>query len=128
VPLPIAGLSPQERESHNLPNAAAVLMRVFIELSVDDYIERHDIIKNEQQRRNAKLGDKLSKVAKHIEDKGAMSSQQLMPVRRATSDKHLLAVSVTSFHQYLHNRHFSPIPSELRTAWDDLQPFMEEIW
>lgn len=118
----------KQLDSNNLPNAAAVLMRVFIELSVDDYIERHGIIENEQQRRNAKLSDKLSKVAKHMEDEGTMSSQRLMPVRRATSDKDLLAVSVTTFHQYLHNRHFSPIPSELRTAWDDLQPFMEEIW
>ncbi len=118
----------KQLDSNNLPNAAAVLMRVFIELSVDEYIERHSIIQNEQQRRNAKLGDKLSKVAKHMEDRGAMSNQQLMPVRRATADKDLLAISVTTFHQYLHNRHFSPIPSELRTAWDDLQPFMEEIW
>lgn len=115
-------------DSNNLPNAAAVLMRVFIELSVDDYIERNGIIENEKQRRNAKLSDKLSKAAKHMEHEGTVSSQQLMPVRRATADKDLLAISVTSFHQYLHNRHFSPIPSELRTAWDDLQPFMEEIW
>jgi hypothetical protein len=57
-----------------------------------------------------------------------MTAQQLSPIRKAVGGQTLLAASVKTFHSYVHSRYFSPVASELRTAWDDLQPFMENIW
>jgi HPt (histidine-containing phosphotransfer) domain-containing protein len=110
------------------PNAAAVLLRVFIELSVGAYIQRNNIIQNEHERRNTKLRHQLIKVSDYMKNNNLMTDQELLPVRRAASDQHLLAASINTLHGYVHNEHFSPIPSELKTAWDNLQPFMEEIW
>jgi hypothetical protein len=52
----------------------------------------------------------------------------LEPVRRAIADRRLLAGSIDTFHQYVHNRHFSPIPGDLKVAWDDLDVFFAAIW
>lgn len=118
----------QQLSADDLPNAAAILFRVFLELSLDDFVEYHNIIASAQERRNTKLANKLTKVADWMRDQNIMTDQELAPVRRASSDSNMLAASITTLHQYVHNRHFSPIPSELRTSWDDLQPFMEKLW
>jgi hypothetical protein len=57
-----------------------------------------------------------------------MTQNELAPVRRAAGGQTLLAASIKTMHGYIHNRHFTPIPSELKTAWDELQLFMEKIW
>lgn len=57
-----------------------------------------------------------------------MTQQQLLPIRNAAGGETLLAASVRTLHGYIHNKHFSPVPSELRTAWDNLQPFIENLW
>jgi hypothetical protein len=105
------------------PNAAAVLFRVFLELCLDRYLPPTGFTIHQ----TTKLRDKLGGAAKHIEQTNQMTPQQLLPVTRAVSNQTLLASSITAFNAYVHNPDFSPIPSELKIAWDDLQPFIELI-
>jgi hypothetical protein len=35
---------------------------------------------------------------------------------------------VKTLHGYVHYPHFNPSASELRTAWDNLEPFLKNIW
>lgn len=109
------------------PNAAAVMLRVFIELSLDYYLDK-ELKWPEQQIENTVLAHKLEAVAHHFETNGVMTRAQLVPIRKAASGQTVLVASVKTLHSYVHNRHFSPIPSELKVAWDDLQPFMENVW
>lgn len=111
----------------DFPNAGAVMLRVFIELSIDYYLE-HSVGWPEQQIDNSKLAQKLTAVANHFESNGIMTSSQLASIRKAAAGQTLLVASVKTMHGYIHNRHFSPVASEMKTAWDDLQPFMEKLW
>ncbi|MCP4368798.1 MAG: hypothetical protein GY797_11900 [Deltaproteobacteria bacterium] len=109
------------------PNAGAVMLRVFIELSLDHYLE-NIIGWTEQQRRGSTLAQKLKSVANYLEKNDIMSASQLAPIKKAADGQTLLAASVRTMHGYVHNRHFSPVASELQVVWDDFQPFMENLW
>ena len=105
-------------------NAVSVLLRVFLELSVDAYIKQEQLGTDER----ANLSNKLLVAADALKNQGKRDDQQLKPVRRAAQKDYFLASTVTTMHQYVHNPHFSPTPSDLRAAWDSLQPFIEAIW
>jgi len=111
----------------DFPNAGAVMLRVFVELSLDHFLE-HSIKWPEQQIENSKLAQKLTAVANHFEANGIMTPSQLAPIRKAAAGQTLLVASVKTMHGYIHNRHFSPVASELKTAWDDLQSFIEKLY
>jgi hypothetical protein len=108
-------------------NAGAVMLRVFIELSVDHFVE----VKlgwDERQTGNSKLRDKLSKVAQFLEEEEVMTRNELAPIRKAATGDGMLAASVKSMNQYVHNRYFSPVASELVVIWDDFQVFIQKVW
>ncbi len=111
----------------NFPNAGSIMLRVFLELSIDHFLE--ETVKwPEQQVENSSLAQKLIAVANDLESKQVMSPKQLAPIRKAAGGQTLLAASVKTLHGYVHNKYFSPIPSELKTAWDDVGLFVSSIW
>lgn len=111
----------------NFPNAAGVLFRVFLELTVDHHIEKYGLLSGADYDK-APLAKKLTTVADDLEDREVMKKQALVPVRRAANDKRFLSSSIVTFHSYVHNKHTTPLASDLRTSWDDLQPFFENVW
>lgn len=117
----------QQLKLDDFPNAGAVMFRVFIELSVDHLLE-HVIKWPEQQINGSTLAVKLEGVINYFETNRIMTSQQLTPVKKAAAGQTLLASAIKTMHGYVHNRYFSPISSELKTAWDDLQPFIVNLW
>ncbi len=108
----------------NYPNAGAVLFRVFLELSLDAFIDANNLSLNQ----NAKLRDKLTATATYFKSNNKMTDAELQPVRRAATGQTLLASDIPTLHGYVHNRHFNPAPGDLKTAWDDLQKFAQMIW
>ncbi|NOT04744.1 MAG: hypothetical protein HOP27_09125 [Anaerolineales bacterium] len=112
---------------NEFPNAASVMFRVFLELSLDHYLE--ETIKwSDAQIDNSGLAQKLIAVATDFEKKQKMNSQQLAPIRKAAGGQTLLVASIKTLHSYVHNKYFSPIPSELKTAWDDMATFVSNLW
>lgn len=108
-------------------NACAVLMRVFLELNVDHHIEANGLLKGRDFEK-ATLGKKLSVTATDLKAKGRLTPQEVRPLEAAAHDKRTLFTNVVTFHQYVHNPYFTPTPSDLRAAWDNLQTFFERIW
>lgn len=108
------------------PNAGSVLLRVFLELAIDDYIDRHNVM-TPAQKGNAVLAKRMKEVALHLETAGEIDLQLKKAVVKIADAQHTLAASIMAFHQYVHNQYVHPKPSELRTSWNELQPFLEAV-
>lgn len=109
------------------PNACSVALRVFVELSVDHFLE-HKGLMSEEDRRNKALAKRLKVAAAELKGKGKISTQLEKAIQKAADSTVVLAASTVNFNQYVHNRHVFPKPTELTIAWDELQPFMEQLW
>ncbi len=109
-------------------NAAAVLLRVFVEMSVDDYAAQKEIsLKEKKGDRDFNLRKKIITLTNYMRDHNLRDRSQLHGIRAIANNKdHVL--SIDSWHAYIHNQHYNPIPSELVINWDNIQPFIEEIW
>ncbi|MYA19724.1 MAG: hypothetical protein F4Z25_05555 [Chloroflexi bacterium] len=109
-------------ESH--PNAVSVLLRVFLELSVDWYISDAGLGISEK----ARLGAKLKAVADDLVRRKKLTRKQAQPARRAAQKNTFLGPSVTQMNEWIHNQHMFPGPSDLRSEWDGLQPCFVAVW
>lgn len=106
-------------------NAIAVVFRVFVELSCDDYLTRHPIAGVND---DSKLRAKIEKVSIDLESKGRLNKQQGRAIRNANNDTSSLSPGTATFNGYVHNPHAFPAPTDLRQHWNSLQPLMAAIW
>jgi hypothetical protein len=105
-------------------NAVAVLFRVFVELSVDAYITKHNIQVGERTPLTKKIDDACT----HLVTRQKLNKEQARPVRRAAQADSFLAPSTTLLNGYVHSQYIFPAPGDLRAHWDNLQPFFTAIW
>jgi hypothetical protein len=105
-------------------NGVAVLFRVFIELSCDCYISTYFL---QNVTSDSKFGQKIESIATDFESKKIMTKNELKAARSMSSNPAQTS-SIKTFHAYVHNKDFTPIADDLKTAWDDLWPFIEKIW
>lgn len=105
-------------------NAVSVLFRVFIELSVDLYIDRNHLYATEKDS----MAKKMQGVATHLKVTGKINDQQVKYINLITQKNNFLATTLTTMHQYVHNPYFSPQPSDLRAVWDSLEFYITAIW
>jgi len=112
------------------PNAIAVLLRVFLELSVDVYLKRNSLALTVATKgggtADKNLAKKVEEAADHMIAAGA-PKKDFNGVKRAISVKSS-PLSIDLLHSYLHQSYATPSPRELRAAWDNGQPFFERIW
>ncbi len=119
-------------------NSCAVLLRVFVELSVDDYAHRHRLslkvitkakksTKGPFPARDMTLREKLKSVASSLETRGACTKAELHGVRTLISNREHV-ISVDTLHAYVHNKDYNPTPADLKANWDNIQLFIERLW
>jgi hypothetical protein len=122
----------EELRSHlnidECPNACAVALRVFVELSVDHYSDAHRIPRGDSNSKPIPLSKRLETVAQHMREKDQITVEIEKAVQQLADGTGPLAPIVMTFNQYVHNKHVHPRPAELRATWDQLQPFMEKLW
>lgn len=109
---------------NDFPNAAAVSLRVFIELSLDYYMNKVSLpnITN-----NSKLVQKIKVASKYMEENRILSKYELKPVRTATSSPENI-LSTETLNAYVHNRLMQPIANDLKITWDNFGPFIKAIF
>lgn len=114
--------------AEQFPNACSVLLRVFIELSLDHYIADKKLMADDALR-SAPLAKKLKSVVKSLEDAGRIPSKLARAIEGvADGNRHVLAAPIVTFHQYVHNEYVYPRATDLYVTWDEISPFMEKVW
>lgn len=105
-------------------NSVAVMLRVFLDLSVTAFIEKHGIPDRDPKRAPG-LHDKVVMCAEFLRDNKKLSPLQCTAI--TTFSKQITKAN-GSLQQYVHNPHFNPEKVALNTEWDNFQPLFEAIW
>lgn len=109
-------------------NAVAVLFRVFVELSVDSYIEHYKLSTSISAAKSGmNLQQKISNVANHLETKKLADPAICKGIRAAVKDSNDI-LGIDTWHAYVHNNKFSPKESNLIITWDNMQEFITILW
>lgn len=116
----------QKLEVEKFPNAASVLIRVFLELTVDDRLKNYSLLP-EIVVLNTPLAKKLRTLADHLFKTSAISEQIKRTVHKV-ADGASVSASIVTLHQYVHNEFTYPSASEVRRSWDEIEPFMTAMW
>ena len=112
-------------------NAIAVLMRVFLELSVDHFLEKNGsslrFTPHGSTREKWKsLDQKLAEVVDMLVEIGVPREHFTSLIRDLSKDDSPMHLDL--FHRYVHDRFATPSISDLTAAWDHAQPLFEKIW
>ena len=114
------------------PNGIAVLLRVFLELSVDHYMRRNGLTIRSRDPKSGKESDKklakkVEEVVNYLANNAGHNLKDFNGVTRALSDKRS-PLHIDLLHDYIHNLFVIPKPRDLIGAWGEAQPFFEAIW
>ncbi len=108
------------------PNACAVLMRVFIELSCDHYAKTKDV-KDYTSKNNHSLVKKVDILINHMISADKLTTKQGDAIKRLSSIKTSID-SIAELNMLVHSDMINPIASELKTKLDNWAPFIKAIW
>ncbi len=110
-------------------HAVSVLFRVFLEISLDEYIKKCQIKlpKDSQGKINTKLTVRLSHTLKDIKSRKLMTNEELKPINVAISCKDDL-LAPNTLNAYVHSALMNPDPLNLKVKWANVQTFIERLW
>jgi len=100
------------------PNAAALLTRAILELSVDQFIEQ------KQLATSGKLKKRIQRALDAVDP--TKKEKQFQGVRQGLSDGTSM-FAVATLHAYVHNAHFHPDGSAIRSIAANLAPFLQAL-
>lgn len=117
---------------HTYPNATAVLLRVLIELAVDELIESKAVTVKTHTPKRPTLAEKIDTSIQWLRDSRLLNKQAAEMVKKLggneAADPNHAAASVTTLHAFMHNRYASPIPTEMNAIWNGIEPFMSALF
>ena len=110
-------------------NAIAVLMRIILEMSADEYMDNNQLDRKKgtaPHQRDKSIADKVSEVCGDLILKGA-KKHKLSPVTTSINNK-ASPLYHDLLNQYVHNAYHNPSPGELRSGATALRSFLENVW
>jgi len=111
-------------------NTVAIMFRIFLEMSVDVYIETFKLLKEGQLTSSTSrktLRQKLQTVIEHLKESN-VANRDLTKGMEFAMNNNNSPLSPETMNSYVHNYRFSPIPDSLILEWDNVQPFFECLW
>ncbi len=101
------------------PNAAAVLMRVLLEISADNYIRRVSLsgIKEKDA-----LSLKIERIATDLHSKEKIIKKYQLELIKLKQSEEL--ISVDTLNRYVHSSNFSASPEHLKVIWKTISEFI----
>ena len=112
------------------PNAVAVLLRVFVEQSVDCFIERNGLMpegKLTSSSTHEPINSKIERCINKLKELGHINADLAKGILYELNDKNS-SLSINTMNSFVHNFHFSPKADSLRTGWHNIEPFMTILW
>lgn len=106
-----------ELDAH--PNAISVLLRVLLELSIDNYVARASLT---DVHENDKLAKKLVKVATDLEANRQIDRKYLGSLRKLQQGEGI--ISIDTLNRYVHSPNFNVSPDHLKMLWATLADFI----
>ncbi|MCG4257705.1 hypothetical protein [Acetobacter senegalensis] len=100
-------------------NAISVLLRVLLELSIDNFVERAPCA---TVHGNDKLAIKAGKVADQLFAEGRINKKYQGVIRKLQQGDELL--SIDTLNRYVHSPNFNVSPEHLRMLWSTLSEFI----
>ncbi len=127
----------QSMEVEKYTNSCAVMFRVFIELSLDHYGQVKRLIfkvptppkppSTTPGTKDMTLREKIKAVYDHMESNSLADKNQLRGIKSLHANKeHVLSVDILN--AYVHNKDLQPKATDLKTDWENIQPFVEKLW
>ncbi|PNQ94814.1 hypothetical protein C1S70_32265 (plasmid) [Azospirillum argentinense] len=95
-------------------NAVSVLLRVLIELAIENYIKEAGVTVYD----NDKLATRLEKAGLHLQAAGKIDSKHMEVIRKFKQGDKI--VSADTLNKYVHSSNFAPSPEHLMSMWDSL--------
>lgn len=99
-------------------NAISVLLRVLLELSVENYIKQTALPVNDGDN----LYKRVLKVGRDLHDKSKIDKKQMELINKFGQLDQL--VSSDTLNRYVHSPNFAPSPEHLASLWDSLSDFI----
>lgn len=110
------------------PNAAILLIRLFIETSITEYIVVHNIPSpNPKGWKDISLVEKMKQVLSDLEIKKTIDSQKAKMIKKLYSDPNKLCYP-GSLNDFAHNSYQVIAPSEVTDFWDSYVDFLTAIY
>ncbi|MDZ5696730.1 hypothetical protein [Chelativorans sp. M5D2P16] len=101
------------------PNAVSVLLRVLLELSIDNYVRRRQLT---GVLETDKLAVKAGKVAADLHAMGKIDRKYLGAITKLKQGEEI--VSLDTLNRYVHSPNFSVSPDHLKMLWATLAGFI----
>lgn len=101
------------------PNAISVLLRVLIELSLENYFKGTSLATVHE---NDNLARKAMKAAENMQSMGEIDKKYLGVIKKLQQGENL--ISIDTLNRYVHSPNFNVSPEHLKMLWGTLSAFV----
>ena len=110
----------------NLTISAAAVLRAFLELALNEYIEKNSLLKARKGQKgpNLTLSQKATLVKNHIVEENPTSKAAMLNFEKNVVNNTAPA-SIQSLHGFVHGKYQIPTPEAVRACWDSCVPVFE---
>jgi len=119
---------PLQTASHTYPNAIALLIRTFLEMSVDAFIKNKKIKHPSPTGwKDISLTERAKVVTHYIKDNDLLNSDEIKVITKVLGSSKKLA-NPNTLNDYVHNIKQVVSPKDLIDIWDTYVDFLSCIW
>ncbi|SDF96710.1 ParB/Srx family N-terminal domain-containing protein [Desulfovibrio legallii] len=105
------------------PNGAAVLLRLLIEFSIDNYITNHSLV---IPKGKDMLYVKAIRIAENLLDDSKINKKEFEDLSKISQSDDIF--SAHTLNAWVHHSHYSPDPQSLCIFWDNIEKFIKLCW
>ena len=105
-------------------------MRVFLELSVDTFIEKKGLLKEGEisaSNSSRSLYQKVNDASQYLYKEKIADETILKAVKLLTKERNSIW-GVDTMNAYVHSNKLSPVPIDIQTTWDNIQDFFVNLY